>query len=166
MEGHAQSVEDNLIESLSFKLRPGASYVTNRRSVTFWPQGGNSYSPTGVKVIKVALNSDQWMDPSTVKLFFTTTNTTTLTADSDLVPLTPGPWCFFRRLRIICGGQIVEDIDYYNRVHEMFHEMKPAEKKELTILSKALEFMKRHFLVLTKQRLITQAIYRKARVRR
>ena len=55
MEGHAQSVEDNLIESLSVKLRPGASYVTNRRSVTFWPQGGNSYSPTGVKVIKVAL---------------------------------------------------------------------------------------------------------------
>ena len=69
MEGHAQSVEDNLIESLSFKLRHGAPYVTNRRSVTFWPQGANSYSPTGVKVIKVALNSDQWIDPSTVKLF-------------------------------------------------------------------------------------------------
>ena len=139
MEGHAQSVEDNLIESLSFKLRPGASYVNNRRSCTFWPAGGNSYSPTGVKVIKINLNSDQWLDPSTVKLFFNITNTTTvipaagstnaqIELATDLVPLAPGAWVFFRRMRIICGGQIVEDVDQYNRVHEMFHEMKPAEK--------------------------------------
>ena len=51
MESTVQSVEDNLIDSLSFKLRPGASYVTNRRSVTFHPLGGNSYSPKGVKLI-------------------------------------------------------------------------------------------------------------------
>ena len=31
----------------------------------------------------------------------------------------------FRRLRILCGGQIVEDINEYNRLHEMFHIMKP-----------------------------------------
>ena len=37
MESHAQSVEDHLIDSLSFKLKPGASYVTDRRSVTFFP---------------------------------------------------------------------------------------------------------------------------------
>ena len=58
MEAHAQSVEDNLIDSLSFKLRPGASYVTDRRSVTYFPQGGNSYSPAGVKVIKMMLTGD------------------------------------------------------------------------------------------------------------
>ena len=69
MEGHAQSVEDSLIDSLSFKLRPGASYVTSRRSVSFFPQGGNDYKPNGVKVIKIGLNGDQWLDPSTVKLF-------------------------------------------------------------------------------------------------
>ena len=38
MESHVQSVEDNLIDSLSFKLKPGASYVTDRRSVSFFPQ--------------------------------------------------------------------------------------------------------------------------------
>ena len=42
MEAHAQCVEDNLIDSLSFKLRLGASYVTERGSVTHFPQGGNS----------------------------------------------------------------------------------------------------------------------------
>ena len=52
MESHAQGVEDNLIASLSFKLRPGASYVTDRRSVSFFPQGGNDYSPAGVQVKK------------------------------------------------------------------------------------------------------------------
>ena len=35
MEAHTQSVEDNLIDSLSFKLRAGASYVPDRRSVSF-----------------------------------------------------------------------------------------------------------------------------------
>ena len=35
VESHAQSQDDYLIEGLSFKLSPGASYVTNRRSVTF-----------------------------------------------------------------------------------------------------------------------------------
>ena len=35
VEAHANSTEDYLIEGLSFKLAQGASYVTNRRSVSF-----------------------------------------------------------------------------------------------------------------------------------
>ena len=35
----------------------------------------------------------------------------------------------FRRLRILCGGQIVEDIDMYGRLHEQFHMMKQSEKR-------------------------------------
>ena len=55
MEGHVQSVEDNLIDSSSFKLKPGASYVTKRRRVTFWPDTGNAYSPQGgARVIKLS----------------------------------------------------------------------------------------------------------------
>ena len=53
LEETANSIEDHLIEGLSFKLNPGASYVQSRRSVSFFPQGGNSYSSTGVKVIKI-----------------------------------------------------------------------------------------------------------------
>ena len=30
-----------------------------------------------------------------------------------------GPWSFFRRMRILVAGQLVEDIDQYNRIHEM-----------------------------------------------
>jgi len=119
MEATAQSVEDYLIDGLSFKLRPGASYITNRRSVSYFPQGGNQYSPTGVKVIRIMLTGDAWLDPSTIRVMFNVMNTNP-TAGNMLYPVS-GPWCFFRRLRVLCGGQLIEDIDYYSRVHEMFH---------------------------------------------
>ena len=32
-------------------------------------------------------------------------------------------------MRIICGGQIVEDVDNYNRLREVFHIMKQTEKR-------------------------------------
>jgi hypothetical protein len=35
VDAMANSVEDYLIEGLSFKLSPGASYVTDRRSVSY-----------------------------------------------------------------------------------------------------------------------------------
>ena len=126
MEAHAQSVEDNLIDSLSCKLRPGASYVTARRLVTYFPQGGNSYSPAGVKVIKMMFTGDSWMGPSTVKLFMHVRNDSA----APITPLVAGAWGMFRRQRILCGGQIVEDIDLYGRLHEQFHMMKPSEKRE------------------------------------
>ena len=114
-------MEDYLIDALSFKLKPGASHITNRRSVTFYPHGGNQYSPTGVKVIKMVLTGDQWLDPGTVRLQFTLRNTET-TAGRKLRTVS-GPWSFFRRVRILAGGQILEDMDDYNRIHEMFHIM-------------------------------------------
>ena len=70
MEATAQSVEDQLVDALSFKLRPGSSYITNRRSVTYYPHGGNSYSSTGVKVIKLMLTGSDWLDPGTIRMVF------------------------------------------------------------------------------------------------
>jgi len=52
MEHHAQSIDDALIGGLSYKLKAGASYVTNRRSVSYFASGGNTYSPNGVKAMK------------------------------------------------------------------------------------------------------------------
>ena len=75
MESYAQSTEDYLIEGLSYKLNPGASYVTNRRSVSFFPSGSDTYSPSsGVKVIKIKMNGTDWLDPSTCKVQFDITN--------------------------------------------------------------------------------------------
>ena len=35
MEVYSSSVEDQLIDGLSYKLSPGASYITERKSVSF-----------------------------------------------------------------------------------------------------------------------------------
>jgi hypothetical protein len=41
-----------------------------------------------------------------------------------------GPWSFFRRARCLVGGAIVDDIDYYNRVHEMLHILTSKANRE------------------------------------
>ena len=71
VEAMANSVEDYLIDGLSFKLSKGASYVTSRTQSTFWPSGSNIYSTSGgTKVVKIVLNGDQWLDPSTVRIMY------------------------------------------------------------------------------------------------
>ena len=120
MEGTINSVEDFLIDGLSFKLNPGASYVTDRRSVTYWTAGVHEYvSGSGSKVARINITGAGWLDPSTVRVLCTLENTTT-TAGQTLKAIS-GPWTFKRRARCLVGGAIVDDIDYYNRVHEMLH---------------------------------------------
>ena len=132
MESHAQATEVYLIEGLSFKLAPGASYVTNRRSVTFNPQGGNYYSPNGVKVIRLALTGDGWLDPSTIRVMFDLNNLST--EFNHTLKTIGGPWSFFRRMRLMAGGTIIEDIDNYARTHQMFHTLvSPAKRQNDTI---------------------------------
>ena len=43
VEATANSIEDYLVDGLSFKLKKGASYVNERKSVTYHPQGSNIY---------------------------------------------------------------------------------------------------------------------------
>ena len=74
MEHHAQSIDDAPIGGLSCKLKPGASYVINRRSVSYFGSGGNTYSPNGVKVTGFNLTGDQWLDPSTFRVAFQLNN--------------------------------------------------------------------------------------------
>ena len=120
VDSMASSVEDYLIEGLSFKLNPGASYVTDRRSVSYFTAGSNIYqSGSGARVIRINLTGEGWLDPSTVRLSYTLVNNDGV-ANHVLRPLS-GPWCFFRRARCLVGGAIVDDVDYYNRVHEMLH---------------------------------------------
>jgi hypothetical protein len=118
VEAMANSVEDALVDGLSFKLKAGASYINERKSVTFHPQGSNIYSTNGTKLIKILVSGDSWMDPSTFRIQYDLVNNDA-TVGHELRPL-GDPGSFFRRMRVLCNGQIVEDIDNYNRVEAMF----------------------------------------------
>ena len=71
MENYSSSVEDQLIDGLSFKLAPGSSYITDRKNVSFFPSGSNVYTTAGgTKVLRILLNGDDWLDPVTLRVFF------------------------------------------------------------------------------------------------
>ena len=130
MEHHAQSVDDALIGGLSYKLKPGFSYVTNRRSVSYFASGGNTYSPNGVKVMKFNLAGDQWLDTGTFRVAFQLNNHNGDNANDFQImvqPLSWNPAVFFRRARLICGGQVVEDIGGYNRLSLMLTDFLPED---------------------------------------
>ena len=113
VEAMVNGVEDKLIDGLSFKMQPGASYVVDRRSVTYHPQGSNIYKPnTGSKLIRILLTGDNWLDPSTLRICFNVSNDEATTTRNLYV--LGGPHCFFRRLRILCAGQLIEDTDQHN----------------------------------------------------
>jgi hypothetical protein len=50
------------------------------------------------------------------------------TATKLLRPL-GGPWSFFRRMRVLAANQVIEDIDNYNRVHEMFSTLTATDSR-------------------------------------
>ena len=103
VEAMANGVEDKLIDGLSFKLQPGASYVVDRRSVTYHPQGSNIYTPgAGTRLIRILLTGEDWMDPSTLRIMFNIKNNGNVGQNLRLLG---GPWCFFRRMRILAVSE-------------------------------------------------------------
>ena len=54
------------------------------------------------------------------------------------VYLVGGPHSFIRRARLICGGTVVEDIDQYNRVHEMFSVLSGGNNRNMDDVSGAM----------------------------
>ena len=91
MEAVANSVDDALIDSLSFKLSNSASYLTDRKSVTFWPTGSNIYKTnSGTKVIRFVLTNDNWLDVSTVRLMFNLVNNDT--TETKMLRTISGAW--------------------------------------------------------------------------
>ena len=129
MDSHVSATEPLVIDGLQYKLKPNGHYVNSRQSVSFHPSGSNHYQPQGgTHVLKIVLadGSGGWLDPESVKLQFDVVNEATVSGER-LRPI--APWGFFKKMRITCGGALVEDFDY-SRIHEMFHMMKPADIRD------------------------------------
>ena len=127
LESVAAAQQDVLIPGLNFKLPQGASYVSQRRMSTFFPQGSNIYSTYGTRLIRFVLSdATNLLDLNTFRLAFQLLN-------GDAVnPLQatghPGQ-CWFQRARIYVGGCLVEDILLANRVAGMLNLVKPADRR-------------------------------------
>ena len=127
LETHISGSEDKLIDSLSFAGRNTASYVTERRSCSFQPQSGGLFSPNGVRLMRFNL-ADQsgWLVGDTVRLVMNIQNNT----GTPLQPICDSPNGMIRRLRIIANGSaIIEDIEEYSRVSQMFSELLPSARR-------------------------------------
>ncbi|MFM7980615.1 MAG: hypothetical protein ACKPKO_14980 [Candidatus Fonsibacter sp.] len=68
-----------------------------------------------------------WLELSTFRIMYDLRNDAAIVGQ--LLRPVGGPWSFFNRMRILAGGQILEDIDMYNRVHDMFSIFGPSESR-------------------------------------
>ena len=128
LETHIAGSEDRLIDGLHFGSRNTASYITARHDTTFSPSSASSWKPSGVRLMRWNL-ADQsgWLDAGTVRVAFTLNN---LHATAALTPIAVSPACMFRRVRIIANGSaVIEDIEEYGRVFQMFSELMPAQRR-------------------------------------
>ena len=101
-------------------------HINSSRSVEYQAVGSNIYSATaGAKVVKFRLSDDRaWLDPSSVRIQYKITNSTDETTRTEnLYPLKAHG--FLNRLRVMSRSSSIQDIGEYNRVHEMFQNLKP-----------------------------------------
>ena len=123
LENHAAALQDQLIPGLDFRHGNSANYVTARNNISIYPQGSNSYSSSGTRTIRIAINSDSnWIDPASMLLYFKVNNkdatAQSASAETRMEPLGQAHM-WIQRLRVICQGQLVEQIDDYNRLYEL-----------------------------------------------
>ena len=105
METVLSTVQENMLESLSFSLGSSSNYITERNSVTFYAAGSNIYSPQETTLIKLNLcDGSAWLDPSTVRLQFKINNE----RDRVLTQINCNPANFIRRVMIRCNVVCIE----------------------------------------------------------
>ena len=132
MDNLVAEASDVMSPALDFGLPKTAQYVTDRRHVNYFPSGSNIYtSATGNKNIRFYVTGEDgtYLDLSSLRLFANLQND----GDNDtqcLRPLT-GLHGFFNRYRCTVGGQLVQDIDQYNRHCELYNSFKSVEARHM-----------------------------------
>jgi hypothetical protein len=119
LESTLAAAEVGMLGSLDYRLPQVSSFVTERKEVTFYPLGGNSYAPTGVRVLIFQCSGLGFLDASSVTLSLQVNN---LDGAKVLKPLTPELACMIQEIRVLLGGTVVETISGYNRLYKMLSQ--------------------------------------------
>ena len=126
LDANQQAADQVLLGQLNYKLPSTASYILDRRAVSFFTNSAGTYSPTGVWTFRIQLNSDHaWADLNTLSLSFTIKNTAG--ANTRLMNKCHGPWSLIQRMRVSVSGTVVEDLQYYGRLHEQFYQLSSSD---------------------------------------
>ena len=115
----AGSSNDEILESLSYRLSPTSEYIQQRRMSRFYPSGASSYSSNTTQVARIELKGGGFMDMSTLKICFRLVNNST----SLPLILAGGVHSLVSRIRVFCQGSLVEDCSHYGRVHHLITEL-------------------------------------------
>jgi hypothetical protein len=128
LETHISGSEDALIAGLAFSGRNTASYITERREVSFAPQTSANIRPSGSRLLRFSLADQQgFLMGDTVRLAFKITN---LSPTGPLVPITDSPLSMFRRMRVIANGSaVIEDVEELGRCCQIFSELLPSSRR-------------------------------------
>ena len=127
MEAHLTSgAEDTLIEGLKFQP-PGntANYCIANRSVSYFAESGNRHDSVSSRVIRFRLADTGFLESASVRLALTVTNQH---ATNNLTPIaTAGS--LFRRVRLFCASQLVEDITEYATQNTLMQRLLPSARR-------------------------------------
>jgi hypothetical protein len=116
----AGQTNDEILDSLSYRLAPTSEYIQQRRMSRFYPSGATSYSSDTTQVARIELKgAGGFLDMSTMKIAFRLVNTD---AAQPLI-LAGGVYSLISRIRVFCQGSLVEDVSHYSRVHHLVTEL-------------------------------------------
>ena len=130
MDNFVAEASDQMSPALDFGLPKTAQYVIDRRHVNYFPSGSNIYkSDSGNLNIRFYITGEDgtYLDLSSTRMFANLENEDT-TESHFLRPIS-GLHGFFARYRCTVGGQLVQDIDQYNRHCELYNSFKSADAR-------------------------------------
>ena len=130
MDNIVAEASDQMSPALDFGLPKTAQYVYDRRHVNYFPSGSNIYkSDSGNLNIRFYITGEDgtYLDLSSSRMFANLENEDT-TESHFLRPIS-GLHGFFARYRCTVGGQLVQDIDQYNRHCELYNSFKSADAR-------------------------------------
>ena len=105
----AGQTNDEILQSLSYKLAPTSEYIQQRRMSSFYPSGAFIHSSNTTQIARIELKGQGgFLDLSTLKISYRLVNNSTT---AHLI-LAGGPHALVSRIRVFCQGSLVEDCSH------------------------------------------------------
>ena len=114
MDSTLSAQEDHVISQLDYTLPKLASFVTERVEPVYVPAGA-VFKPDGLRLMRIPITSDGFIDASTIVIEATLRNhsTTKMLTMSD-----PSLASMISEMRVFMSGVEVERVQDFGRLHE------------------------------------------------